>query len=192
MLGPRFDDAMTYAHEAHRTQIRKGSGIPYVSHLLAVAARVIEDGGDEDEAIAALLHDAVEDRGGAARLVEIRARFGETVADLVDACSDTDQHPKPPWIDRKTLYLEHLEHASAGALRISAADKLHNATATLRELRDQGPALWQRFNATRDQLLWYYASVAAVVSRRTPGALADELTRVVTEMHDTAHGNGDG
>jgi (p)ppGpp synthase/HD superfamily hydrolase len=142
-LGELFAKALTYAFEAHRTQIRKGTGTPYIAHLLGVAALVIEDGGDEEQAVAALLHDAVEDQGGRARLEDIRANFGLAVAAIVEACSDSDVvGPKPPWRERKEKYLEHLETAPPAVLRVSAADKLYNARAIVADYRALGEGLW--------------------------------------------------
>lgn len=149
LLGPRFREALTYASELHECQPRKGTEIPYLAHLLSVAALVLEDGGDEDEAIAALLHDAVEDQGGKPTLDAIRSRFGERVAHIVEACSDTDTWPKPPWRERKERYIEYLEAACPGVLRVSLADKLHNARAIVLDYRQMGDPLWSKFNAPR-------------------------------------------
>jgi (p)ppGpp synthase/HD superfamily hydrolase len=183
-LGPRFEDALVYAARLHADQRRKQTSVPYVSHVLAVCGLVLEDGGDEDEAIAALLHDAVEDQGGAPRLEDIRARFGERVADIVDGCSDTDQTPKPPWRLRKEAYLAHLADAgtSESVLRISAADKLHNARSVLAERHVIGDIVWDRFNAGRDEQLWYYRAVVEVLRTRFPGRLTDELADVVQRL----------
>jgi len=192
-LGPRFAEALTFAFEAHAGQARKGTEIPYVGHLLGVAALVIEGGGDEDEAIAALLHDAAEDPGGKAMLEEIRRRFGASVADIVEACSDTLETPKPAWRLRKERYLEHLASAPPSVLRISAADKLYNAQMILKDYRELGDDLWERFNVGRDEQLWYYRALADTFSEVTPGYLADELDRVVTElevMAETKRGAG--
>ena len=126
ILTDRFDRAFAFARHLHRDQFRKGTAIPYTAHLLAVAALVLEDGGDEDQAVAALLHDAVEDHGGLGRLEEIRQLFGERVAEIVEGCSDSFTIPKPPWRERKERYIEHLRHADAGVRRVSLADKLHN------------------------------------------------------------------
>ena len=183
-LGPRFDDALVYASQLHAAQVRKQTAVPYVSHLLAVCGLVLEDGGDEDEAIAALLHDAVEDQGGAPRLAEIRARFGPRVAEIVDGCSDTDQVPKPPWRLRKEAYVAHLADpaTSESVLRVSAADKLHNARSVLAERRVLGDVVWDRFNAGRDEQLWYYRAVVEVLRTRFPGRLTDELADVVQRL----------
>jgi hypothetical protein len=148
-LSRRFDEALVYATHLHEGTFRKETSIPYVSHLLAVCARVLEDGGSEDEAIAALLHDAVEDAGGEARLRAIRARFGERVAAIVAGCSDTDESPKPPWRGRKERYVRHLKtEADASTLRVSLADKLHNARAILRDHREIDEAIWRQRSAT--------------------------------------------
>ena len=144
---------------------------------------MLEDGGSEDEAIAALLHDAVEDAGGKERLGAIRARFGERVAAIVAGCSDTDQSPKPPWRERKERYVRHLKtEADASTLRVSLADKLHNARAILRDHRAMGEAIWDRFNATAGDQLWYFESLVAVFRERSPGPMVDELAEVVGEI----------
>jgi (p)ppGpp synthase/HD superfamily hydrolase len=133
LLTVRFESALIYANQLHTFQVRKGSGIPYISHLLSVAALVLEMGGDEDEAIAALLHDAVEDQGGAKTREVIRQKFGDRVVEIVDACSDSETIPKPPWRQRKEAYLEKIQTASAAVRRVSLADKLHNSRSTLKD-----------------------------------------------------------
>jgi GTP pyrophosphokinase len=183
ILSARFDDALALAHRLHRHQGRKGSDVPYVAHLLAVTAIVLEHGGDEDEAIAALLHDAVEDQGGPATLATIRAAFGDRVATIVEDCSDTDETPKPPWRVRKEVYLAHLEHADASALLVSCADKLHNARCTLRDLRTVGNTVWTKFRGGgREGTLWYWRAALDLFARRGPVALATELEEVVREI----------
>jgi GTP pyrophosphokinase len=182
-FSPRFDTALVYAHQLHADQRRKGTAIPYVGHLLAVTALVIENGGTEDEVIAALLHDAVEDAGGAATREEIRQRFGENVAVIVDGLTDTDQTPKPPWRKRKEAYIAHLSEASSSVLLVSLADKIHNAQSILRDVRTDGDTVWNRFTGGRDGSLWYYRSL--VETFRTRGqfaALVAELDRTVTEL----------
>ena len=175
------------ACELHAGQVRKGSrGIPYVGHLLGVASIVIEDGGDEDEAIAALLHDAPEDQGGEATLARIRDEYGERVAEIVEACTDTLENPKPPWRERKERYIAHLEEAPQDVLRVSLADKVHNARAILADYREVGEELWSRFRGTREESLWYYRTLADLFSRRRPGPLADELRRTVDEIEALA------
>jgi (p)ppGpp synthase/HD superfamily hydrolase len=174
-----FCDALTYAADLHSRQVRKSTTIPYVSHLLAVCAYVWEDGGTEEEAIAALLHDAVEDQGGLETLAEIRERFGDRVGDIVLACSDTTEQPKPPWRQRKQQYVDSLEHAETSVLKIAAADKLHNAQATLQDLRADGPAVWDRFNAGPQDFLWYHREVLRVLEARLPDSRSVALLRQV-------------
>jgi (p)ppGpp synthase/HD superfamily hydrolase len=181
-LTERFTDALAYAASVHQGQFRKGAAVPYVSHLLAVCSLVLEDGGSEDEAIAALLHDAVEDCGGRPQLDAIRERFGARVADIVWGCSDTDQSPKPPWKERKVPYIEHVRQASPEIRRVSCADKLHNAWATLRDYRVHGEELWTRFNASGDELLWYYRELLAAFRQPGQTRLVDELALVVGEL----------
>jgi hypothetical protein len=181
----RLADALATAERLHGAQKRKGTEIPYVSHLLAVAGLVIEGGGDEDAAVAALLHDAVEDAGGPPTLAAIRERYGDRVAEIVSACSDTDVVPKPPWRARKQAYIDHLrgDDLPDGALPVSLADKLHNARAIVADLRTHRNALWTRFNE-RDPAahLWYYRWLADVFAARCPGPAATELSRAVEEM----------
>ena len=183
-LGPRFEEALVYATRLHARQRRKGTGIPYVAHLLAVAAIALEYGADEDTAIAALLHDAVEDQGGAPTREAIRARFGERVAALVDHATDTDVTPKPPWRARKEAYIAHLAEAPAEAQLVSAADKLHNARSLLADYRVLGEDLWGRFSAGRTEILWYYRGIvtALVATRRCPAPLVEELQRTVEAL----------
>lgn len=187
-LSDRFGSALTLAHELHAGQVRKGTAIPYVSHVLAVAGIVLDHGGDEDEAIAALLHDAVEDCGGAPVLAEIRHLFGDRVAGIVAACSDTDQIPKPPWQARKEAYLAHLRDAPASVRLVSAADKLHNARAILADYREIGEALWARFNATKAQTLWYYRALVEAFAAHGSSSLVLELARTVEEIERLAGG----
>ena len=188
VLGARFSDALAYAVHAHRDQIRKGVGTPYIAHLLGVASLAIEgasEGGilDEDLAIAAVLHDVVEDHGGAQRLDDVRAHFGDEVARIVEACSDTmvqDPSAKPPWRARKEAYIARLETDDARVLQVSLADKLHNARAILLDYREHGDALWQRFPDS--DVPWYYGTLSALFLRRLPGPQADELARVVADL----------
>jgi len=182
-LGSRFDEALVYAAHVHEGHFRKATTVPYLAHLLGVCALVLEDGGSEAEAIAALLHDAVEDAGGEGRLRAIRSRFGERVAAIVAACSDTDETPKPPWKERKQRYLAHLlAERDPGTLRVAAADKLHNATAILRDYRRIGEPLWERFSAPAAEQLWYYRALVAAFRQAGGGGLAGELERVVDEL----------
>ncbi len=182
MLGERFRRALDLTFELHRAQSRKGSGAPYLGHLLGVASIVIETGGSEDEAIAALLHDAAEDQGGHATVERIRAEFGDPVAAVVEECSDSFGEPKPPWRERKQAYLERLDGASEAALAVSLADKLHNMRTIVVDYRAVGESLWVRFNADRDEVLWYYRSLAAAFARLRPGPLATELGGSVSEV----------
>ncbi len=181
-LSSRFQEALLYSTQVHATQLRKGTSIPYVSHVLIVTGIVLENGGDEDEAIGALLHDAVEDQGGEARLADIRARFGARVATIVLGCSDSTVKPKPPWEERKRRYLEHLRSAPSSERLVSAADKLANARAIVADYRTEGDALWGRFNATRDQILWYYRELVSAFRATGTSPLVDELDRVVTTL----------
>ena len=175
MLTQRFDEAFRYAHELHRDQTRKGTFIPYISHLLTVAGLVIEHGGTEDQAIAGLLHDAPEDQGGAATLDEIRARFGGKVAAIVADCTDAWTDPKPPWRERKEAYLQALSHKPRESLLVSLADKTHNAEAILWDYRRDGEVLWSRFNGGADGTRWYYNALVTVFSVAMPGPLSDRL-----------------
>jgi GTP pyrophosphokinase len=171
-----------YAVRLHASQIRKGSGVPYVSHLMAVASIVLEYGADEDETIAALLHDAIEDQGGSEAREEIRRRFGDRVVEIVDGCTDADTKPKPPWRDRKEAYIAHIKDASPSVRLVSAADKLSNARAILKDYRSLGDQLWERFKGGKEGTLWYYRSLSDVFLRFYPSPLADELNRVVIEI----------
>lgn len=182
MLSERFEDALQYACRLHQRQRRKGTGVPYVAHLLSVAALVLEDGGDEDQAIAALLHDGPEDQGGQATLDDIRRRFGDGVADIVAACSDTFEKPKPAWRPRKEAYLQHLQDAPPEVLRVSLADKLHNSRSILRDLRTLGEPVWERFMGGRDGTLWYYHALVQIFQQRFSSPLVVELQQVVNEM----------
>ncbi len=186
MLSDRFSEALRFAEAAHRAQRRKGTDIPYVAHLLAVAGLVLENGGDEDQAIAGLLHDAVEDQGGAAMAEAIRARFGDRVAGIVLACTDADTLPKPPWRARKEAYLRALATKREDALIVVAADKVHNATAILEDHRALGEAIWSRFNGGREGTLWYYRSLAEALAARLPGPLSARLARIVADLEAAA------
>ncbi len=183
----RLVAAFRYAAELHASQLRKGTDIPYISHLMAVAATVLEQGGDEDQAVAALLHDAIEDQPDGGRTRDtIRARFGDRVATLVEACTDADTHPKPPWRERKERYLEHLPDAPHAARLIVLADKLHNARAILADHRAVGEQIWARFNAPKDSTLWYYRALADAFARLEPGQLSAEFERVVVTLEEEA------
>jgi (p)ppGpp synthase/HD superfamily hydrolase len=184
----KFERGFVYAARLHRDQYRKGTRIPYVTHLLAVASIVGENGGTEDEVVAALLHDAPEDQGGEAILEEIRARFGDEVAQIVDGCTDTYEDPKPPWRERKERYLAHLAGASGSVRLVSSADKLHNARAVLSDYRLLGEDLWSRFNGGKEGTLWYYRAIVDVLRIKNDSPTVEELDRVVSEMESVALG----
>lgn len=188
-LGERFCEALGFAARLHAEQMRKVSGTPYVAHLLRVAGIVLEHGGDEDTAIAALLHDAIEDQGGAVTGEEIGRRFGPQVLQIVVACTDTDQTPKPPWRRRKEAYLERLRTAPFAARLVSAADKLDNARSLAADYRRLGETLWKHFRGGREGTLWYYRSVVEIL--KTPGGpIVDELDRAVAELERLSRGTG--
>ena len=181
----RFAAAMTYAYQVHSGQKRKGTGIPYIAHILGVTALAIEYGADEDESIAALLHDAAEDGGGEATLAEIRARFGDAVGDIVLGCSDSlveDPEDKLPWLERKENYLAHLENASQSVCLVSAADKLHNVRSIIRDYHEHGEEIWNRFQGRRDGTLWYYETVADTLIRRYRSQLTRDLQDEVDKL----------
>jgi len=183
VLGERFEQALQLAAATHSTQARKGSAIPYMGHLLGVCSLVIEDGGSEDEAIGALLHDAAEDHGGRAMLDEIKARFGEHVAAIVNGCTDTLESPKPDWWERKRAYIARLQSEPESVLRVSLADKLFNARTILRDYEEVGEELWSRFKVGRDGQLWYYRTLADQFATLLPGRrMAAELKDVVSEL----------
>jgi len=186
MTTERFADALQYANHLHAGQTRKATEVPYIAHLLSVAALVLEDGGDEEEAIAGLLHDAVEDQGGAPVLGEIRRRFGERVARIVEGCTDAWEQPKPPWRDRKEQYIAHLAAAPADVRRVSLADKVHNARSTLADYRQLGEALWSRFRGGRDGTLWYYRALVGAFAAHGWTSLLEELERIVSELERLA------
>jgi (p)ppGpp synthase/HD superfamily hydrolase len=188
-LSDRFDQALLYASRQHREQLRKGSRVPYMSHLMSVSALVLEHGGSEDHAIAGLLHDAAEDapagQGGAV-LAEIRSQFGDVVADIVRACSDgldDSGERRGTWRERKEAYIDELPHKSLDALLVTAADKTHNGLCIAADVRRYGQDFWTTFNAGRDDLVWYYTSVRDVVARRLPGSsIAEAPIRAVDEL----------
>jgi len=182
ILSPRFDEALHYAAIIHAGQLRKGTEIPYVSHLLGVASIALEYGANETEAIGALLHDAGEDAGGLGRIEDIRLRFGDAVADIVAGCTDAVTIPKPPWRERKEAYVAHLKNAPAPVRLVSASDKLHNARAILSDYRRIGEELWSRFTGKKKGTLWYYRALVEALEASDRTELIDELDRVVTEI----------
>lgn len=187
-LGERFAQALSLANELHANQVRKGSPTPYIAHLLGVTALVLEHGGDEDMAIAALLHDAVEDQGGMQTLDLIRQKFGNRVAQIVLACSDAFELPKPPWQQRKDAYLAHLPDISRDARLVSLADKLHNARSILISLYQQGPQVWQRFNGGREGTLWYYQALLQVFQQTDQDLrMTHELAQTLLEIQELDH-----
>jgi (p)ppGpp synthase/HD superfamily hydrolase len=185
-LSARFEEALILAVRWHAGQVRKETTIPYIAHLLGVTSLVLEQGADEDEAVAALLHDAVEDQGGVVALEEIRRRFGDRVAEIVAGCTDAWTTPKPPWRERKEAYIAHLRQASASVRLVSAADKLHNARSILADYRVLGDALWSRFNGGKAGTLWYYRALVETLRSIDSTPLVEELARVVSEIERLA------
>jgi (p)ppGpp synthase/HD superfamily hydrolase len=187
VLSPRFEQALLYTCMIHSGQVRKASSIPYVAHLLSVAGLALEYGADEDEAIAALLHDAVEDAGGKARAADIRQRFGERVAEIVAGCTDADTAPKPPWQERKRTYIDGLEKAGASVRFVSCCDKLHNARSIVKDLRQHGERVWHKFQGGRDGSLWYYTTLCEAYRRLgVCPPLVEELDRTLRDMQQLA------
>ncbi len=186
-----LSEAIDFALDIHATQMRKGTDTPYVSHLLGVASLVLEHGGDQEQAIAAMLHDAVEDQGAHQEPV-IRARFGDRVADIVLGCTDADTLPKPPWRARKEAYIRHLADASVDVLLVSCADKVHNARAIASDLRTHGLAVFDRFTGGRDGTLWYYSALSNVFSDRLQNPLSRELAELVGPLHELTHDHARG
>lgn len=187
-LGRRFERAFLFAAEKHSGQTRKASTIPYLAHLMGVASLALEYGADEDIAIAALLHDVVEDCGGAPMLKEVKRRFGTRVAKVVDGCTDSNTVPKPPWRERKENYLLHLKSADAETRLVSAADKLNNVRSILSDYREVGEKIWARFNGGRDGTLWYYRALLQEFRRGEPKRLIRELELGVRELENAANG----
>ena len=181
-LGPRLQRAFRYAAKWHDGQARKGTTVPYLSHLMAVASLVLEAGGDEDLAIAALLHDVVEDCGGMPRLREIRRQFGPRVARIVEGCTDSFVEPKPEWVERKRGYLEEVKHADRETRLVSASDKLHNVRTILADYRKDGEKIWPRFNGKKEGTLWYYRALSDEYKRRNPNRITRELEIAVAEL----------
>jgi (p)ppGpp synthase/HD superfamily hydrolase len=187
-LGPRLLRAFRFAAEKHKGQTRKASTIPYITHLMGVASLVLEAGGDEDLAIGALLHDVVEDCGGAPMLKEVRRRFGKRVAKVVDGCTDADTYPKPPWRERKEKYIRHLKSADADTQLVSAADKLNNVRSILSDYRVLGESVWSRFNGGRDGTLWYYRTLLDVFLQHERNRITCDLELAVNELESLARG----
>jgi (p)ppGpp synthase/HD superfamily hydrolase len=178
-LSHLYDEALVYAARLHRTQLRKGSNVPYIAHLLSVSSRVLTAGGSEVQAIAGLLHDAAEDQGGQATLDEIRQRFGNGVAEIVADCTDSWGDPKPEWRPRKEAYLAKLPLKPASSLLVSLADKVDNAEAIASDLAEVGEVVWQRFTGGRDGTIWYYRTLSGIFNEALPGSLARQLAHTV-------------
>ena len=178
-LTKKLDHAFSYAHEVHDGQFKKGTSVPYLGHLMGVSSIVLGDGGSEDEAVAALLHDAAEDHGGRARLDDIRSRFGDEVARIVEDCTDSWDTPKPSWLARKQAYIQRARTLPSPSLRVSIADKVHNTYGILRDLRNIGEKVWERYDVSPDDVLAYYESLVRAYREAGGGRLVDELERIV-------------
>ena len=187
-LGARFLRAFVFAAEKHKGQTRKASSIPYIAHLMGVASLVLEAGGDEDLAIAALLHDVVEDCGGVPMLKEVRRRFGARVAKVVDGCTDAYTDPKPPWRERKEKYIARLRNEDKETRLVSAADKLNNVRSILSDYRAVGESIWSRFNGGREGTLWYYRTLRDEFRRSRPKRITQDLALAVSELESLASG----
>jgi len=181
-LSERYQLALDLTYQLHKDQYRKGSNTPYLAHLLSVSALVMENGGDEDQAIAALLHDAVEDQGGLQTLNLIKKRFGENVAKIVDGCTDAYTHPKPPWKERKSSYLNKLQDADDTILLVSLADKVHNARSILSDLQSGNQEVWDKFNGGKDGTIWYYQNLVDIFNQSAFSHLKDSLRYLVEEI----------
>lgn len=182
ILSNRFSEALIYATELHATQVRKGSGVPYIAHLLGTASIALEYGASEDEAIAALLHDAIEDQGGTTTREAIRSHFGDNVTAIVDGCTDSDTTPKPPWRKRKEAYIDRILTASGSVRLVSAADKIYNARSILKDYRQLGDDVWERFKGGKEGSLWYYRSLVAAFRKAESTPIVEELARIVLEL----------
>ena len=181
-LSAKFEKALQYASRIHNGELRKKTKVPDIGHILGVASIALEYGADETEAIAALLHDAVEDCGGAKRLRDIERKFGRVVAKIVDGCTDTDADPKPPWLERKKEYVSHVRHAPISTQLVSASDKLHNVRALLRNYREEGDKLWDRYSCGKKGALWYYRALVTAFNGKRVEPLKQEIDRVLGEL----------
>ena len=186
----RIIDALIFSINLHKNQLRKGSQIPYIAHLLGVTSLVMEAGGDTDQAIAALLHDAVEDQGGIKTLKEIQTKFGDRVARIVEECSDSFTYPKPPWRQRKEKYLKHLPSATADARLVSLADKLHNSRSILLDIKNNGLEIFDKFKGGKEGTLWYYKSLAEIFKQIESNCLVDEFVMVVEQIEQIINEDG--
>ena len=178
----KFEQALIYATQLHANQTRKVDKIPYISHLMSVSALILEAGGSEDEAIAGLLHDAVEDQGGKATREEIRQKFGETVVEIVDGCTETDITPKPPWKQRKIDYIDNIRNGSDSVKLVSLADKLHNARSLLIGYRNKGDKLWDYFSGSKEDKLWFYGELLEIYQQGNINFMTVELERILQEL----------
>jgi (p)ppGpp synthase/HD superfamily hydrolase len=181
LLSQRFESALVYAFRLHACQLRKDGKTPYISHLLSVTALVLENNGDEDEAIAALLHDAVEDQGGQPTAQYIRQQFGDRVIAIVEGCSEPTRTVQT-WKQRKQAYLDHLQQASAEVCRVSLADKLHNVRSLLLSLQQDGEIVWQRFNSPKANQIWFYQSLSAIYQIRCPSVMTQTFSQLVQQL----------
>lgn len=187
LLTNRFQRALVFAFKTHQEQLRKNSCSPYFSHLLSVCSTVLDAGSDEDVAIAALLHDAAEDQGGIETIQIIRKKFGNRVAELVLACSDTLSDPKPPWKKRKTEHLEKLSKAGPDVLLITMADKIHNVRSLYRDLSSMGDEIWKNFNGGRSGTLWYYNELDQILAKTSHNQLYKEFHNLVKNIIDLSN-----
>ena len=178
----KFKEALSYSYDLHRNQTRKGTLIPYTSHLMTVSSLIMEHGGDQEQAIAGLLHDAVEDQGGQNTLNEIRKKFGDKVANIVSDCTDAWEEPKPPWKARKLDYLQSLPKKPKSSILVSLADKTHNAESILFDKIEIGDAIWDRFTPPYEETKWYYRSLSNIFLDKIPGKLAERLVRAVNKF----------
>lgn len=184
LLSPKFALALQFANEIHGTQSRGGAGAPYISHLMAVCGLVLEYGGNETQAIAALLHDAAEDCGGRPMLETVRVLFGDDVAKIVDACSDTFETPKPEWLPRKEAYISAMPTKPAATKLVACADKLHNISHTLRDIKNEGVEPWKNRmektpNGKSSKQCWYYRGCLDALSSGWTNPIRDEFARAV-------------
>ena len=185
MMSERFVGAVEFANELHGDQIRKGTTVPYISHLLIVSGIVLQHGGSEDEAIGALLHDTVEDCGGKPVMDRIHKRFGDKIVDLVDGCSEKDIQPKPPWLERKKSYIENIKSSTPSVRLITCADKIHNASSIILEYRKVGEKVWDRFKGNKTETLWFYSSfIEAMQAAGENRPILNELILVVNELEE--------
>ena len=185
-LSSQFTEALTFAAELHAQQKRKTSGVPYIAHLLGVASLVLEYGGNEDEAIAALLHDAIEDQGGAKTRGKIRCRFGENVTAIVDGCTES-VHPLTPWRARKEAYISNITTASGSVRLVAAADKIYNLRSLTKDYRVLGEQIWQSFHGGKEGTLWYYQALVEAFSQAEITPIVEELIRVTRELEELIH-----